>query len=92
MVTGKKSQGEMYQSQEEMWKEFNNYFRDQKRDPGKHVNHHDFIDPNFLEQVKEQSRRTFFTNVGKESLDKSPLYPYEEERNQLVDLGQHRFV
>lgn len=40
--------------------------------------------------MKDQSRRTFFSNVGGKSLDKQPLYPYDEEREELVNLGKHR--
>ena len=43
----------MNKTQEEMWKEFNDHFKNKDRNPGKHVNHHDFIDPSFLEKVKE---------------------------------------
>ena len=40
-------------TQEEMWHEFNNHFRDPNR-PHVKINHHDFLDGNFLTKLKEQ--------------------------------------
>lgn len=75
-----------------MWKEFNNHFRNQKRDRGKQVNHHDFLDPAFIDKTKDHSRRTFFSQVGSQSMDQNPLYPYDEERDELVNLGRNRVL
>ena len=48
-------------TQEEMWSEFNNHFRNPNR-PNVKINHHDFLDGSFLTKLKDQnSRRTFFS-------------------------------
>jgi hypothetical protein len=38
-------------TQEEMWKEFKDHFKDTNREKGKVVNHHDFLDASFLPKV-----------------------------------------
>ncbi len=71
--------------QEEIWREFNNHFKNEKRNKGKQINHHDFLDPSFLpkKDQKDQSRRTFFSQVGGLSMD-----PYGTE--DAVNLGRER--
>lgn len=84
-------------TQAEMWAEFNAHFRNADR-PAVKVNHHDFLDGNFLAKLKsQQSRRLFFSNVGGRSLDKHPLGTpsidgAESSREDAVDLGRHRLV
>ena len=76
-------------TQEEMWHEFKNHFRDPNRERGKVVNHHDFLDASFLPKVgKSHSRRTFFSQVGGLSMDKHPFGVDEHE--SAVNLGRER--
>lgn len=52
-----------------MWNEFNAHFQKKDRENVK-LNHHDFLDPTFLTKLKDQnSRRTFFSNVGNQSIN-----------------------
>ena len=85
-------------TQAEMWAEFNTHFRNAER-PAAKVNHHDFLDGNFLAKLKDQqSRRLFFSNVGGRSLDQHPLgTPSQDgtartDSGAAVDLGRHRLV
>ena len=81
----------MDKTQEEMWHEFRNHFKDNNRATGKAVNHHDFLDASFLPKVgKSQSRRTFFSQVGGLSMDRHPYGA--EERESAVDLGRERLA
>lgn len=80
-------------TQEEMWSEFNHHFRNPNR-PAVKVNHHDFLDGSFLTKLKEQqSRRTFFSQVGTQSLDRGArpgATPYEDFKEADIELGRHR--
>lgn len=85
-------------TQEEMWSEFNNYFRNPNR-PQVKVNHHDFLDGSFLTKLKEQqSRRTFFSQVGTQSLDRGAhtaggaISHSEDFKEADVELGRHRLM
>lgn len=84
-------------TQEEMWHEFNNHFRNPNR-PHVKINHHDFLDGNFLTKLKEQqSRRTFFSQVGTQSLDRAAraagqVSPYDDFKEADIDLGKHRLM
>lgn len=82
-------------TREEMWSEFNNHFRDPNRAALK-VNHHDFLDGGFLAKLKEQqSRRTFFSQVGTQSLDRggrAGTTPYEEFQEADIELGRNRLL
>ena len=62
-----------------MWREFNQHFKNQNRNIGKQINHHDFLDSSFLPK-KDQSRRTFFSQVGGRSM----------ENGDAVNLGRER--
>ena len=92
--TDAKSQRSLARTQEEMWSEFNRHFRNPNR-PNVKVNHHDFLDGSFLTKLKEQqSRRTFFSQVGTQSLDKGRpgATPYEDFKEADIELGRHRLV
>ena len=77
-----------------MWREFNEHFKNPKREQGKQINHHDFLDPSFLSHPKDQglSRRTFFSNIGGQSLDKNVQNTYGDypAAETAVDLGRTR--
>ncbi len=76
-----------------MWKEFNDHFKNPRRDKGKIINHHDFLDAGFIQRMKEQhSRKTFFSNVGGQSLDRHPAQLEEESvtHEDAVDMGRNR--
>lgn len=84
----------MAKTQEEMWSEFNNHFRNPNRALVK-VNHHDFLDGNFLTKLKEQSRRTIFSQVGTQSLERGGRggsTPYDDFKEADIELGRHRLM
>lgn len=57
------------------------------------MNHHDFLDGSFLTKLKEQqSRRTFFSQVGTQSLDRGGRTPNEDFKEADVELGRHRLM
>ena len=76
-----------------MWREFNEHFRNKDR-PRVKVNHHDFIDANFLSKLKKQNSRRFFSQVGGQSFNKAPgtADTTRSDPARLVDLGRHRLV
>ena len=73
-----------------MWSEFNAHFRNKDRATVK-VNHHDFLDGGFLGKLKDNASRRFFSQVGRESLDKPPGSA-NTSRTSHVDLGRHRIA
>lgn len=78
-----------------MWNGFNAHFQKPDRENVK-LNHHDFLDPTFLTKLKDQnSRRTFFSNVGNQSMNyqsQGAMNPYEESKEYDIELGRHRLV
>ena len=82
-------------TQEEMWADFNGHFRNPNR-PAVKVNHHDFLDGSFLTKLREQqSRKTFFSQVGTQSLDRGArggATPYDDFKEADVELGRHRLI
>lgn len=49
---------------EELKKEFESHFKNQGRDRGKQINHHDFLDSSFLPNKQSASRKNFFSKAG----------------------------
>ena len=78
-----------------MWNEFNAHFQKKDRENVK-LNHHDFLDPTFLTKLKDQnSRRTFFSNVGNQSINyqsQGVMNPYDDSKEYDIELGRHRLV
>jgi len=71
------------------------HFRNPQRERGIQINHHDFLDAAFVHKAKDNSRRTFFSNVGGKSLDNPyAAYPIPELQptESNVDLGRDRLV
>jgi len=75
----KSTRSYLNKTQEEVWREFNAHFRNPQRERGIQINHHDFLDAAFVHKAKDNSRRTFFSNVGGKSLDNPyGAYPIPE--------------
>lgn len=68
-----------------MWAEFHGHFKNQNRDRGKQINHHDFLDPSFLPNLQSASRKNFFSKVGGQQIGRSG-------NGNAVDLGYERLV
>ena len=85
-------------TQEQIWKEFNDHFKDPARERGAKINHHDFIDASFVNRVQTNggfSRRQFFSNVGGRSLNGGILPQVDNSYGQgpsAVDLGRDRLL
>ena len=73
-----------------MWSEFNKHFKNPNREQGHHINHHDFLDANFLKN-KEVSRKNFFAKMGGQSMQvMSQSHGANYFTNTKVDLGYDR--
>ena len=81
-------------SQEDVWGEFKNHFKNPKRKRGLEINHHDFLDSSFLEpKVRAGSigRGTFFSQVGGNALTNRAVNNYSfNEEGSAVNLGRER--
>lgn len=79
-----------YKTQEEMWSEFNKHFQNPNRNVGKTLNHHDFLDAQFI-KGGESSRRSFFQKMGGNSLGPH-VYQSQDvaQMGNTVDLGFNR--
>lgn len=82
----------LQQSQEEMWQEFNSHFANPNRDRGVNLNHHDFLDSNYIKE-KDSARRSFFRQMGGNSMQgihSADRGDYMS--NTRVDLGYNRYI
>lgn len=76
-----------------MWTEFNQHFSNPDREQGNKLNHHDFLDSQFIKN-KDSGRRGFFQKVGTNSM--SGFHTASQDRqnyytNTRVDLGYNKF-
>jgi hypothetical protein len=43
-----------------MWHEFNGHFANQQRETGKNLNHHDFLEADYINKNASLNRKSFF--------------------------------
>jgi hypothetical protein len=73
-------------------KEFASHFKNQNRDRGKQINHHDFLDSSFLPNKQSASRKNFFSKAGERQVIQGNPYGKNSASQGKVDLGYDRLV